>query len=71
MSETLSLWTIYDHPTDYPNNFVARRFDLDRPTPEHIVANSLDELRQMMMNAGLSCLTRNPEDEPHIVETWL
>ncbi len=25
---TLSLWTVYDHPSDYPCHFVARRFDI-------------------------------------------
>lgn len=24
---SITLWTVYDHPRDYPNNFVARRFE--------------------------------------------
>lgn len=67
----LSIWTIYDNPKDYPGKFVARRFELDRPTGTVLVANTLIELRRQMMEWGLTRLPRAEEDDPVIVETWL
>jgi hypothetical protein len=72
----MSLWTIYDSPTDFPGKFVARRHDIfrDRKEPqvseEHFVADSLDEIRNLIP-FGLACLTRSEEDDAKIVETWL
>jgi hypothetical protein len=28
------MWTVYKNPTDYPGLFVARRFELDKATPD-------------------------------------
>jgi hypothetical protein len=72
----LAMWTVYDHPTDYPNTFVARRFDIDgngaTPTASIIVAPDLTTLRDILaFQMGLTCLTRSPGDDPKIVETWL
>lgn len=68
---TLSLWTVYDHPRDFPQSFVARRFELDQVTTDFIIAPDLQTLRDLLMNKGLSCIPRDPKDEAHIVETWL
>jgi hypothetical protein len=68
---SLSLWTIYDHPTDYPDRFVAREFILDKPTNNLIACVDLKVLRQHFIEIGLTCITRSPEDQPQIVETWL
>lgn len=68
---TLSLWTIYDHPRDFPNNYVARRFELEQPTSDVILSSDLESLRAELMARGLVCLTRNPADDPVILETWL
>jgi hypothetical protein len=71
----LSLWSIYDHPKDFPDDFVARMFHVDKsgshPTNKLMVGPSLNQLRATMQRAGLTCLTRNKEDPPQIVETWL
>lgn len=66
----LNLWTIYASPTDYPGKFVARRFEMDRPTSEVILADTLDEVRSLLPR-GLTCIGRSSYDEPQIVETWL
>lgn len=71
----LRMWTVYKHPTDYPEDYVARLFEVDadgpRPTPSIVIAPTLEFLREQMMDMGLVMLTRSPEDEPQIVETWL
>jgi hypothetical protein len=48
----MAIWTVYDHPTDYPNKFVARRFDVDasgsRPSASIIIAPDLATLRDIL-----------------------
>ncbi len=73
---TLSLWTIYDHPIDYPEHFVARQFlvtgDGTVLTDSVITSSQLQTLRDTFeWDMGLACLPRNPEDDPKIVEVWL
>ena len=73
---TLAIWTVYRHPSDYPDKFVARRFDVDgegaRPTASIIIASDLETLRGILeLELHLTCLDRHPADEPQIVECWL
>lgn len=74
----VSIWTVYEKPSDYPLSFVARRFVLDRPTTDLVVAPDLESVRNwLQMHAheyGEFCgvrLERDPLDEPQIVEGWL
>jgi hypothetical protein len=71
----LSLWSIYDHPKDFPDDFAARLFHVDKngshPTEKVMVGSSLNQIRAAMQCAGLTCLMRNQEDPPHLVETWI
>jgi len=67
---SLAIWTIYDHPTDYPDVFVARKFNYDQPTDEILTDTTLDGLRHKLPN-NLTCLKRDPLDDPKIVECWL
>lgn len=72
----LSMWTVYDNPTDYPGKFVARRFDVDadgaRPTASIIVAPDLNTLRDILCyELRLTPISRNDKDDAKIVETWL
>jgi hypothetical protein len=73
--ERVSLWTVYDHPRDYPDVWVARRSEVGvgaapRPTSDMFTAETLDELRALLPR-GLVCLARSPGDDPVIVEVWL
>lgn len=68
--DKLNLWVIYNHPADHPAHYVARRFVLDRPTPDIHVAASLDILRQLLP-PGLYRLERHRQDDPTIVEVWI
>lgn len=77
MSAILDLWTIYERPKDYPEGYVARRFEVGvgvhSPTNQIITADSLDEIRELLLDAhpGLYRIPRSPEDEPQIVEVWV
>ena len=71
----LRMWTVYERPKDYPDDYVARLWEVDangpRPTASIVIAPSLEIVRDEMMQMGLVMLTRSPEDDPAIVETWL
>ena len=75
MTDGLHMWTIYDHPTDYPEYYVARRSVIAAghtdAEPHAYLSKSLEGLRDMMVRMGLVCLARHPQDDPVIVETWL
>jgi hypothetical protein len=74
--DRLYLWTVYANPTDFPGQYVARRWEAragDRepvPCAECIVRDTLDEVRADLP-PGLYCMPRDPGDDPTIVETWL
>lgn len=76
MSDELQQWTIYDHPADFPNNYVARQWFVGasgaRPG-DYAVHPDPDKLRDYIQQQlpGAVCLTRSPEDHPTIMETWL
>lgn len=63
-------WTIYDHPSDFPNTYVARRFVNAKPSTS-IIEGDLEDIRVVLQEMGLICFQRSPSDDPKIVETWL
>jgi hypothetical protein len=67
----LNLWTVYDHPSDYPEWFVARRFEGESPTTETILARDVETIRVLLTIKGLMPLERMEGDDPKIIEVWL
>lgn len=76
--DVVEVYAIYDHPRDYPDEFVARRWRIRRGLdmaladlgPPNIRGETLNEVRRQLP-AGLVRLGRLPDDDPVIVETWL
>lgn len=70
----MNIWTIYKQPADYPDHYVARRFDIDRknviPTDDVITAHSLDILRNKLPKGGIQ-IPRDKADHPSVVESWI
>ena len=69
----LTLWTIYDHPRDYPEGFVARMHEIgatSRPT-DVTIEGSLDMIRRTFHDAGLLRFGGHKRDDPTIVESWV
>lgn len=75
-------YTVYVDPRDYPGRYVARRWTVRGeglgahivPDPEPLaVAEDLETVREAITEAapGLVCLSRMPDDDPAIYETWL
>jgi len=69
------MWTIYDHPADFPEYFVARKWlignsrDNPEPTDEIILNVDLEVLRKSIP-PWLYCMPRQANDDPCIVEVW-
>lgn len=73
--DVLPIWTIFAHPLDYPDGYVARQFLATKtgpqPTTNEIYETNLSALRGVMARHGLYCLGRERGDEPQIVESWI
>jgi ABC-type sulfate transport system substrate-binding protein len=70
-------YTIYDHPADYPEYWVVRRFQIVfggiEAGSEVYLCTSLEQARAVIdgLAPDLVCLTRDASDAPSIVESWL
>lgn len=68
-------WVVYDHPADFPDVFVARRWAIVShevvPTSETRMSRDIEELRLMLSRLGLYPVGRFPTDDPKILETWI
>jgi len=76
MSNDLFIWTAYDHPSDFPDYYVARKFSVNNngPTDEFCLANTFDELYERVQERSpyyLDFICRSPEDNPVIMGTWI
>lgn len=71
---SLSMWSVYERPSDYPAGFVARRFLIwpghAEATAESVRGASLEDVRRQLP-PGLYRIPRQAGDAPHIVESWL
>jgi hypothetical protein len=71
----LSVWTIHAHPLDWPDGYVARRFESRAgayvATASELRCGDLDTLRNVLEGAGLASMTPAMEDDPDIVERWM
>lgn len=71
----LEMWTVYDHPTDWPDGYIARKWVIlptgPHATDECIVATGVSAIRNRFEEMGLVKLARSPEDDPSIMETWV
>jgi len=67
-------WVICDHPRDYPDQFVLRRWDIigsiPVPTDEIFLAKTLPEIRAKIPR-GFYRLERFEDDDPCILEVWV
>lgn len=74
MPDHLSIWVIYDHPRDFPRDFVVREQRV-KPggaiwlSPIAWCAPTLEEARKKLPN-NLFPMGRQPGDDPAIAEVW-
>ena len=69
----LRMYTIFDHPKDYPRHWAVRASTIrpEGPVPDDRVqlADSLAEARALIP-PGLTCIPRFPSDIACIIEVW-
>ncbi len=74
MSKCVTIWTVYQHPDDYPDWWVLRGYDLlPGALQRHrffFTGRTLDEVRAKVPPATL-CVGRQPADHPAIYECWV
>jgi len=71
----LSQWVVYDHPSDYPQHFVVRRWSWSReegiqPSHDCSLHHTLEDARAAIPD-GLFRLPRHAYDDPVILEVWI
>lgn len=72
MTETLPrMWTVYDHPTDYPHHYVAREFVEGKPSNNYIMSSDIKVVREHLQQMYLTRIERYLDDDPAILEVWL
>lgn len=72
----MTMWTVYDHPTDFPDHYVARQHAIyddnsTGPTDSTIVCDDLEILREQLRSRGMTPLIRELNDPAKIIETWI
>jgi hypothetical protein len=73
-AQELEMFTIYDHPADYPNHFAVKRWTIAEGTPrpdDSITLTATLEEARATIKPGLYCIHRELLDDPKIVETWI
>lgn len=59
--------TVYECPTDFEDKYVARLFDLQQPTPQCVVKNTLEELLAEIPDIRFTNIGRMHGDDPKII----
>lgn len=71
-AHTLDLWVVYFNAIDYPDKYIARLHKGVTPTDRVIVGDTLESVRIPLRDElQLHRMERMPNDQPHIVETWI
>lgn len=76
MLRPISIWTVYEHPDDFPDNYVARRFEVlageVNATDQVIVTNSLPALQQHLRqyHGELHAVPVLADDDCKVIEVW-
>lgn len=74
-AELLPMWVIYDHPSDCPDAFIARKWMIAvgvvQATTETMTEQDIETLRKYFEAGGWTNIARHPTDSPVIVESWI
>lgn len=74
---TLTQFVIYEHPSDFPEWFVVRKWHIGqgtlRPDLTQWICETLDDARLIVGDelVGGVCMPNSLLDDPSIVETWM
>jgi len=66
----MNTYSIYEHPADYPDDFVVRRWENTDPKELVGTAKTLEAARKYVPH-GMVNVGRYAQDDPCIVEVWI
>jgi len=70
----MDYYVIYKYPSDFPHNFVVRKYTMDdKMQPKAgtcTLFQSLESARYSIPQY-MTCVHRHEKDDPVIVETWI
>ena len=61
---------VYENPADYPGKYVARLWDLQRPTGFVMVADSLEDVCRFFEEEGMDTEGMSPEEVEEASEVF-
>lgn len=67
---TLPMFVIYRKPSDFPDWYLVRVWDIEDATPYAVKAKTLLEARDLLPEGSYN-IGRQPADDPNIFEVWL
>ena len=72
-TDNLTLWVIYERPSDYPDSYVVRMWHVTARYQEAGEAKAFPTLEEARAHIPKSLwpIPRSPEDDEKIVETWI
>lgn len=63
---------VYQHPEDFPEQCVARIYELDKPTDTLMIKDTLEEIeKDIRENTGMTFIPRGAEDVFSLVGVWM
>ena len=63
---------VYKHPEDFPEKYVARVYELDKPTDTLMIKDTLKEIEMdIRKNTGMTFIPRGVEDALSLVGVWM
>ncbi len=68
------VYAVYDHPLDFPDDFVVRKFSTSTNEPDKeltVKSKSLVEIHQELTKMKLVYIGRMQNDDPVIIECWI
>ena len=69
--EALEIFVIYKNPSDYPDEYVVRRFLNDIPDLKPFAVENNLYLSRLKIPEGKVCVARSKDDDSVIVESWI
>lgn len=73
--DVLDMWTVYENPSDYPGEYVARRFVVAMgrygPTTDVVRGDTLEQLQDKLNGLGRTWMPRHHDDEAQVLGVWL
>jgi hypothetical protein len=77
-TQVLHVWTVYDHPADCSDHYIARPWRIDgvrksepSPTLVGVMTDDLGLLRDYFEAHGLYRLPPEPHDFSFVIESWV